>query len=45
MGAGKEREIIRLWNCLRLLKKEGRRTGAVLRQIEKAMAARKRDAA
>jgi hypothetical protein len=43
--AGKEREIIRLWNRVRLLEKEGRQTTAVRRLIEKALAARERDAA
>ena len=40
MDASKEREIIRLWNRLRLLEKEGRQTTAVRRQIEKALAER-----
>jgi hypothetical protein len=43
MDTGKEREII--WNSLRLLEKEGGRMAPVRRQIEKAMAARERDAA
>ena len=34
MDAGKERQIIRLWNQLRLLEREGRPTEAVRRQIE-----------
>jgi hypothetical protein len=37
MDALKEREIIRLWNRLRLLEREGRPTTAVRRQIEKAL--------
>jgi hypothetical protein len=45
MDATKEREIIRLWNLLRLLEREGRPTGVVRRQIEAALAERERDAA
>ena len=45
MDAGKEQEIIRLWNRLRLLEREGRETAAVRRQIEKALAERERHAA
>jgi hypothetical protein len=45
MDAGKEREIIRLWNRLRLLEREGRLTASVRRQIEAALAERERDAA
>ena len=45
MDAGKEREIIRLWNLLRLLERQGRPTGVVRRQIETALAERERDAA
>ena len=45
MGADKEREIIRLWNDLRRLEREGRSATAVRRQIEKALAERERDAA
>ena len=37
MDAGKEREIIRLWNRLRRLEREGRPTAVVRRQIEKAL--------
>jgi hypothetical protein len=40
MNMEKEREIIRLWNRLRLLQREGRPTAAVRRQIEKALAER-----
>ncbi|MHB8271946.1 hypothetical protein [Bradyrhizobium sp.] len=45
MDAGKEREIIRLWNLLRLLEREARPTARVRRQIERALAERERDAA
>ena len=45
MDVAKEREIIRLWNLLRLLEREGRSTSAVVRRIEKALAERERDAA
>ena len=45
MDTSKEREIIRLWNRLRLLEKEGRQTTAVRRQIEKALAERESHAA
>jgi hypothetical protein len=44
MDVDKEQEIIRLWNRLRLLQREGRSTGAVLRQLEKALAERERAA-
>jgi hypothetical protein len=37
MDAGKEREIIRLWNQLRRLERQGRPTAVVRRQIEKAL--------
>jgi cell division septal protein FtsQ len=37
MDIVKEREIIKLWNRLRLLEREGRPTTAVRRQIEKAL--------
>jgi hypothetical protein len=40
MDAEKEREIIRLWNRLRLLQREGRPTAAVRKLIEKALAER-----
>jgi hypothetical protein len=40
MDASKEREIIRLWNRLRLLESEGRPTTMVRRLIEKALAER-----
>jgi hypothetical protein len=45
MDAGKEREIIRLWNLLRRLEREGRPAAPVRRQIEAALAERERDAA
>jgi hypothetical protein len=45
MNAEKEREIIRLWNLLRLLEREGRPTAVVRRQIEAALAERERHAA
>ena len=45
MDAAKEQEIIKLWNRLRLLEREGRQTTAVRRQIEKALTDRERDAA
>jgi len=45
MDTGKERQIIRLWNQLRLLEREGRPTEAVRRQIEQALAERESRAA
>jgi hypothetical protein len=45
MDAGKEREIIRLWNLLRRLEREGRPTALVRRQIEAALAEQNRVAA
>ena len=45
MDAGKERQIIRLWNQLRLLEREGHPTEAVRRQIEQALAERESRAA
>jgi hypothetical protein len=45
MDVQKEREIIRLWNRLRLLEREGGQTTAVRRLIEKALAERDRHAA
>jgi len=44
MDAEQEREIIRLWNRLRLLQRQGQPTDAVRRQIEKAMAEREQAA-
>jgi hypothetical protein len=40
MDAEREREIIRLWNRLRLLQRQGQPTAAVRKQIEKALAER-----
>lgn len=37
MDVATEREVIRLWNRLRLLEREGRPTAAVRRQIERAL--------
>jgi hypothetical protein len=37
MDAARQREIIRLWNRLRLLERERRPTAAVRRQIERAL--------
>lgn len=45
MDAGQERQIIRLWNQLRRLEREGRCTEAIRRQIEKALADREPHAA
>ena len=45
MDAATERYIIRLWNLLRLLEREGRPTALVRRQIEEALAERERHAA
>jgi hypothetical protein len=45
MDAEKEREIIRLWNLLRRLEREGRPTAELVRQIEKALAEQERRAA
>ena len=45
MDAARERQIIRLWNQLRRLEREGRSTEAVRRQIEKALSERELDAA
>jgi hypothetical protein len=45
MDAAEEREIIRLWNELRLLEREGRPTATVRRRIEAALAERERHAA
>lgn len=45
MNADQERNIIRLWNRLRLFERQGRPTAAVRRQIEKALAERERHAA
>jgi hypothetical protein len=45
MDVAKEQELIRLWNRLRLLEREGRPVTAVLRQLQRALAERERDAA
>jgi hypothetical protein len=45
MDASKQRNIIRLWNLLRRLEREGRPTAAVRRRIEAALAERARHAA
>jgi hypothetical protein len=45
MDAAKEREIIRLWNQLRLLERGGRSVVSIRRQIEKALAEREHHAA
>jgi hypothetical protein len=40
MTVAKEQQIIRLWNRLRRLQRDGRSTTAVLRQLERALAER-----
>jgi hypothetical protein len=45
MDAAQERHIIRLWNQLRLLERQGRPSEAVRRQIEQALAERESRAA
>ncbi|WLA78788.1 MULTISPECIES: hypothetical protein [Bradyrhizobium] len=45
MDAERDREIIRLWNELRRLKREGRPTAVLVRRIEKALAEREQEAA
>ena len=45
MDVSKEREIIRLWNELRLLERQGRSAESVRRRIEKALAEREPRAA
>jgi hypothetical protein len=37
METARQQEIIRLWNRLRLLEREGRSTAAVRRRIERAL--------
>jgi hypothetical protein len=44
MDVADEQKIIRLWNRLRLLQREGQATDAVLRQLERALAERERAA-
>jgi len=45
MDTAKDREIIRLWNELRRLQRDGGATAPIIRQIEQALAARERAAA
>jgi hypothetical protein len=45
MDPATERKIIRLWNLLRRLEREGRPTALVRRQIEQALTERERHAA
>ena len=45
MDVEKEREIIRLWNRLRRLEREGRPTAELVLQIEQALAEQERRAA
>ncbi|QOZ34266.1 hypothetical protein XH92_23510 [Bradyrhizobium sp. CCBAU 53421] len=45
MDAERDREIIRLWNELRRLQREGRPTALLVRRIEKALAEREQEAA
>jgi hypothetical protein len=45
MDAERDREIIRLWNELRRLQREGRPTASLVRRIETALAAREQEAA
>jgi uncharacterized protein YabN with tetrapyrrole methylase and pyrophosphatase domain len=45
MDVEKEREIIRLWNRLRRLEREGRPTAELVKQIEQALAEQERRAA
>jgi type IV secretory pathway VirB3-like protein len=40
MNVAKEQQIIRLWNRLRRLQREGRSTTAVLRELERVLAER-----
>ena len=42
MDVQKDREIIRLWNLLRTLQRQGRPTTLIIRRIEKALAERER---
>jgi hypothetical protein len=44
MNVAEEQKIIRLWNRLRLLQRQGRMTDAVLRQLERALAEQDRAA-
>jgi len=45
MDAERDREIIRLWNELRRLQREGRPTASMVRRIEQALAVREQEAA
>lgn len=45
MNAEKERDIIRLWNRLRALQKEGRPTASILVRINRALAEAERQEA
>ena len=45
MDAEKDREIIRLWNWLRALERQGQPTAAILKKIHLALAERERHAA
>lgn len=45
MDAERDREIIRLWNELRRLQREGRPRASLVRRIETALAAREQEAA
>ncbi|MBR0895007.1 hypothetical protein JQ616_08615 [Bradyrhizobium tropiciagri] len=45
MDVERDREIIRLWNELRRLQREGRPTAVLIRRIEQALAAREQEAA
>jgi hypothetical protein len=40
MNVAKQQQIIRLWNRLRRLQREGRSTTAVLRELERVLAER-----
>jgi hypothetical protein len=44
MSIAKDQEIIRLWNRLRALQREGQSIIAALRQLEQALAERQRAA-
>jgi hypothetical protein len=45
MDTERDRQIIRLWNELRRLQREGRPTELLVRRIEQALAAREQEAA
>jgi hypothetical protein len=45
MDTEKQREIIRLWNRLRALQREGRPTAGALKEIRQALAESERKAA